>query len=141
MPEEITFLTAIDEASDKIIKLADAIWDNPETAFREYKSSEALISFLGSEGFTVATGVAGLPTAFIASFGSGHPEIGFIAEFDALPGISQQAMQPRPVRLEGTENGHGCGHHLYAGDAVAAALAVKAYLLSSGAKGTVKVLG
>ena len=141
MPEENSFLTAIDAASDKINKLADTIWDNPETAFREYKSSEALISFLRSEGFTVEVGVAGLPTAFIASFGSGHPEIGFIAEFDALPGISQQALKPLPVKLEGIENGHGCGHHIYAGDAVAAALAVKAYLLSSGAKGTVKVLG
>ena len=127
-----SFLSAIDRNQESIIALADTIWDNPETAFREFKSSEAITSFLTERGFTVAKGVAGLPTAFIASFGNGHPEIGFIAEFDALPGISQQAMVPTQKRLEGVVNGHGCGHHLYAGDAVAAALAVQEYLRQSG---------
>ncbi len=138
---ENSFLTAIDNEQEAIIALADTIWHNPETAFRETKSSEAIVSFLTDRGFTIAKGVAGLPTAFIASFGSGHPEIGFIAEFDALAGLSQQAGIAHQAKQPGTSDGHGCGHHLYAGDAVAAALAVQDYLRQSGASGTVKVLG
>ncbi|MBQ7652628.1 MAG: amidohydrolase, partial [Victivallales bacterium] len=136
-----SFLSAIDRSQDSIIALADTIWDNPELAFREFKSSEAISSFLTERGFTVSKGVAGLPTAFIASYGQGHPEIGFIAEFDALSGLSQQAGLPYQAKQPGISDGHGCGHHLYAGDAVAAALAVQDYLRQSGRPGTVKVLG
>lgn len=136
-----SFLSAIDRNQESIIALADTIWDNPELAFREFKSSEAITSFLAEKGFSVAKGVAGLPTAFIASYGQGHPEIGFIAEFDALSGLSQQAGLPYQAKRPGITDGHGCGHHLYAGDAVAAALAVQEYLRKSGKTGTVKVLG
>ena len=141
MTANLEFLTEIDRRQDELIRLADTVWENPETAFREVKSSQALISFLRSEGFTVEEGVAGLPTAFIASFGSGHPEIGFIAEFDAIDGLSQEAMATVKKKLDGVRNGHGCGHHFYCAGAVAAALAVKRYLLESGVQGTVKVLG
>ena len=141
MTEDISFLNAIDNASDRLIQLADTIWDNPETAFREFKSSAAIKTFLRNEGFHIEENVANIPTAFIASFGSGHPEVGFIAEFDALSGLSQQSLKPFQIKQEGTVDGHGCGHHIYAGDACAAALAVKAYLVASGSKGTVKVLG
>ena len=133
-------LSVIDEKSDALIKLAATVWENPETAFKEFKSSSALKEFLKSEGFTVTEGQGGIPTAFVASFGSGKPEVGFIAEFDALSGLSQKALATHPEALPGVENGHGCGHHIYGGDAVAAALAVKKYL-QSGKPGTVKVLG
>ena len=133
-------LSVIDEKREALTGLAATVWENPETAFREFKSSAALKEFLKAEGFTVAEGQGGIPTAFVASFGSGKPEVGFIAEFDALSGLSQKALATHPEPLPGVENGHGCGHHLYGGDAVAAALAVKKYL-QSGKPGTVKVLG
>ena len=133
-------LSVIDDRSDALIKLATAVWETPETAFREFKSAAVLKEFLKAEGFTVTEGQGGIPTAFVASFGSGKPEVGFIAEFDALSGLSQKALATRPEPLPGVENGHGCGHHIYGADAVAAALAVKKYL-QSGKPGTVKVLG
>ena len=135
------FLSIIDRKRQELFALADTIWENPEILFQEYKSSEALTSYLEANGFEIERNVAGLPTAFIASYGSGHPEIGFIAEFDAIANLSQQAGVPTQVKQSGVEHGHGCGHHLYGGNAVAAALAVQEYLKNSGKPGTVKVLG
>ncbi len=135
------FLNTIDSKQNELNKLADVLWENPETAFKEFKSMAALTSYLKENDFTIEDNIADIPTAFIASFGSGHPEIGFIAEFDALAGLSQQANVPFPAKEPGVEDGHGCGHHLYGTGAVAAALAVKDYLLKSGKPGTVKVLG
>ena len=137
---EKSCLSVIDEKQEALTGLAATVWSNPETAFREFKSSAALKDFLKLEGFTVAEGQGGIPTAFVASFGSGKPEVGFIAEFDALSGLSQKGLATRPEALPGVENGHGCGHHIYGAGAVAAALAVKKYL-QTGKSGTVKVLG
>ena len=89
---DMEFLKTIDAKQDEIIKLADTIWENPELAFKEYKSSEALTSYLKANGFSIESNIGGLPTAFIASYGSGHPQIGFIAEFDAIANQSQLAM-------------------------------------------------
>ena len=136
-----SFLSVIDSEKENLIKLSDYIWENPELAFHEFKSSAALIAFLKERGFTIEQGIGGLPTSFIASYGSGHPEIGFIGEFDALAGLSQQAMVPEQKKQPGVENGHGCGHHFYGVSAVAAALAVQQYLKESGQSGTVKMLG
>ena len=91
---EKEFLNTIDRKAGEITALADTIWENPELAFQEYKSEAALVSYLKSQGFTVEENIAGIPTAFIASFGSGHPEIGFIAEFDALAELSQKSLVP-----------------------------------------------
>ena len=141
MSKEPEFLSVIDTESENLIRLADTVWDNPELAFKEVKSSAALKDFLKARGFTIQEGLGGLPTSFIASYGSGHPEIGFIGEFDALSGLSQQAMVPEQRKQPGMVDGHGCGHHLYGAGAVAAALAVQQYLKTSGKPGTVKVLG
>ena len=138
---DMEFLKTIDAKQDEIIKLADTIWENPELAFKEYKSSEALTSYLTANGFTIESNIGGLPTAFIASYGSGHPQIGFIAEFDAIANQSQLAMVPEQKKDPNCVHGHACGHHLYGGGAVAAALAVQAYLKKTGKTGTVKVLG
>ena len=135
------FLSAIDNKQDEIIKLADTIWENPEIAFKEYKSSAAIIDYLKENDFRIEDNIGGIPTAFIASYGSGHPEIGFIAEFDAISDLSQLAQVAEQKKDPNTVHGHACGHHLYAGGAVAAALAVQAYLKKSGKTGTVKVLG
>lgn len=138
---DMDFLSVIDAKKDEIIKLADTVWENPETAFKEYKSSAAIISYLKENGFSVETNIGGLPTAFIASYGSGHPEIGFITEFDAISDLSQVALIAEPKRDPERQHGHACGHHIYCGNAVAAALAVQAYLKKSGKPGTIKVLG
>lgn len=138
---ELDFLSVIDERKEEIIQLADTIWENPETAFKEFVSSSAIISFLKKHGFSVEENIGGIPTAFIASFGSGHPEIGFIAEFDAISDLSQKAQVPVQEKDPCCVHGHACGHHIYAGNAVAAALGVQAYLQKTGRKGTVKVLG
>ena len=135
------FLSTIDTKQDEIIKLADTIWENPEIAFKEYKSSGAIISYLKANGFTVEENIGGIPTAFIASYGSGHPEIGFIAEFDAIADLSQVAQVAVQQKDPSCVHGHACGHHLYGAGAVAAALAVQTYLKASGKSGTVKVLG
>ncbi len=106
----------------------------------EYRSSAALASYLECSGFKVERGAAGLPTAFIGVFGSGEPVIGFLAEYDALPGLSQQAVSvQKPVR-EGAP-GHGCGHNLYGTATAAAAVAVKDVMARHRIKGTLKVFG
>ncbi|MBR2723523.1 MAG: amidohydrolase [Lentisphaeria bacterium] len=137
----IDFLSAIDAKQDEIIKLADTIWENPEIAFKEYKSSAAIISYLKENDFEIEDNIGGIPTAFIASYGSGHPEIGFIAEFDAISDLSQAAQVAVQQKDPNCVHGHACGHHLYGAGAVAAALAVQNYLKKTGKKGTVKVLG
>ena len=138
---DMEFLSVIDAKKDEIVKLADTIWESAEIAFKEYKSFEALTSYLRENGFRIEDNIGGLPTAFIASYGSGHPEIGFIAEFDAISDLSQVAQVPVQKKDPARRHGHACGHHIYGGNAVAAALAVQAYLKKTGKQGTVKVLG
>ena len=89
---DMEFLSTIDRKQDELIKLADTIWEYAEVAFKEYKSAAALTSYLKENDFEIEENVGGLPTAFIASYGSGHPEIGFIAEFDAISDLSQIAQ-------------------------------------------------
>ena len=83
---------AIERDSAELIKISDAIWRHAETSLEEVRSSEELAGLLSSRGFTVKRGIAGMPTAFIASFGKGSPVIGILGEFDALPGISNQIL-------------------------------------------------
>ena len=92
-------------------KLQKTIWANPELGFLEYNSSKLLQDHLRENGFKVEAGIAGMPTAFVATYGSGSPTIGFLAEFDALPGLSQDTVAYRKPRREG-EPGQGCGHNL-----------------------------
>jgi aminobenzoyl-glutamate utilization protein B len=95
---------------------------------------------LKEEGFTIETGVAGIPTAFTATFGSGTPVIGVLGEYDALPGFSQDAV-PFKKDLPGNTNGHACGHHLFGSASAAAAIAVKNWLKTTGRKGTIRFYG
>lgn len=110
-----------------------------EVGYHEYRSSEALCAHLEENGFSVERGVASLPTAFVASFGSGGPVIGFLAEYDALPGLAQKTV-PYSCVPEGGGAGHGCGHNLLGTAAVAGAVAVSKWL-AQGHPGTVKVFG
>ena len=121
-------------------KLALAIWDLAEVCYQETRSSVLLQRYLTDAGFDVETGVAGMPTSFVASYGEGQPVIGILAEFDALPGISQTAVPERNLR-EDRASGHACGHHLFGAGSVSAAIAVKHWLQDNPRTGTIRVYG
>lgn len=135
-------LTAHIEAyAPRMSALSRTIWAHPELAFREFKTSAALIEALEAEGFGVTAGVAGMPTAFVATFDNGPgPVMAFLAEMDALPGFSQAATACRQP-AEGTEAGHACGHHLFGVGAVGAAVGLARWMRETGVPGTVKVYG
>ena len=121
--------------------VADQLWNNPELSMQEYASSKALTNLLKGNGFEVEEGVADMPTAFIASYGSGRPVIGVNAEYDALPGLSQspESLSKEPV-VPGAP-GHGCGHNLLGTAGVKAAIAVKNAVKKYDLPGTIRVLG
>lgn len=104
-------LACIERHKAEIIALSDQVWRLAETALLETQSAKLLADYAEAQGFKVERGVAGLPTAFVASFGQGHPIIGVLGEYDALPGLSQKAV-PRKEALEPGAPGHGCGHNL-----------------------------
>ncbi len=120
--------------------IAQQIWDYHELGYQETKSSALLQEVLTEAGFSIEKGVAKIPTAFIASYGSGKPIIGILAEFDALPGVSQAAVPVREELVKGG-NGHACGHHLFGTGSTAAAIAIKDWLISSGKSGTIRLYG
>ncbi|MGE0622241.1 MAG: amidohydrolase [Pseudomonadales bacterium] len=136
--EEI--LALVDSRLDTGTALADRIWEYAEMGYLETRSSEALQAPLAARGFRMQTGVAGIPTAFVASYGRGKPVIGILAEFDALPGLSQAAVPQRQPREAGAP-GHACGHHLFGAASITAGLAVADWLDASGRAGTVRVYG
>lgn len=121
-------------------KIALQIWSNAELGYKEVKSSALLQKTLKDNGFSLETGVAGMPTAFIATYGSGSPVIAILAEYDALPGLSQQAV-PEKKSVDGISSGHGCGHHLFGTASVAAGVEIKKLIASGYLKGTIKVYG
>ena len=122
------------------VALASDLWNFAELGYLEEKSSQRLSTYLEERGFAVERGVAGIPTAFLATFGSGAPTLGILAEFDALPGLSQAAKPVREPVAEGAP-GHACGHHLFGAASVAAGAAVARWLEAGGHGGTVRVYG
>jgi len=135
------YLNVIENKRDTVLEVADGIWENAETAFREFKSSALLSGALEKEGFLVSRGICGIPTAFTATYGKGHPAMGVLAEFDALSGLSQEAGIAEPCpRKDQPDTGHGCGHNLFAGGSFAAVLAIKAYIEETGT-GSVTLFG
>jgi aminobenzoyl-glutamate utilization protein B len=133
-------LVGIDQRYAEYRDIAQQIWNFSEVGYKEEKSSALLKGMLEKEGFRVESGVAGIPTAFVASYGSGSPVIGILAEYDALPGLSQQAI-PEKKPAEDRQSGHGCGHHLFGTASVAAGIELKNQLQKKGWKGTIKVFG
>ena len=121
-------------------EVALRIWDWAEVGYQEEKSSGLLQEQLTAGGFSVEAGVAGMPTGFIGEWGSDGPVIGILAEFDALPGVSQAAV-PEPMEREGVGAGHACGHHLFGTASVAAGLAIRDWLERSGSPGRIRVYG
>jgi aminobenzoyl-glutamate utilization protein B len=123
-------LTSIESRAQQLTDLSDHIWDLAEVGYQETLSSNALKNALLTEGFSIETGVASIPTAFVASYGSGQPVIAIMGEFDALPGISQAAV-PVVQKIDGKKAAHACGHHLFGAGSVGAAIAVKEWLGSN----------
>lgn len=130
----------LDEHTDQFTEMADRIWEKPEVMWEEFFASQLQADFLENAGFAVTRDVAGMNTAFIAEWGTGSPIIGFIGEYDALPGLSQQRKPVQVAQVEGGP-GHGCGHNLLGSGALAAAVAVQNWLQSAGLAGTVRYYG
>ncbi len=135
----------IDEAVEKkqafFNDVSDKVWGYAEAGMKEYRSAEYMEEAMRKQGFEVKTDISGIPTAFIATAGSGKPIIGFLGEYDALPGLSQEAGCPVKTELEAGAYGHGCGHNILGAAAMAAATALKDYLEENHLPGTVRFYG
>lgn len=132
-------LKNLDKKSEAYGSIAQNIWEFAEMGYLEENSSALLQKTLSDEGFSINKGVAGIPTAFIAEYGTGGPVIAILGEFDALPGLSQQAV---PEKLSaGKAAGHACGHHLFGTASTAAAIAVKDWMQANDFKGTIRFYG
>ncbi len=126
---------------DEICRVSDMIWDFNELSFREHNSAKLLMDELQKKGFTITCPIADIPTSFSASYGSGHPVIGFLAEYDSLVGLSQKADCTEQAPITDGGNGHGCGHHLLGAGCYGAAIAVKDYIEKNNIPGTVILFG
>jgi aminobenzoyl-glutamate utilization protein B len=133
-------IKSIDSKYEQYSTTAKKIWDFAEVGFQENQSSALLQKTLKDAGFSVQNNVAGMPTAFIASYGTGKPVIGILGEFDALPGVSQDAA-PELKPIPNKTAGHACGHHLFGVASSAAAIAVKDWLIANRKSGTIRLYG
>ena len=138
-----TIQNLVSAKADTAIALAKEIWGYAELSYEEVRSSSALIAALKKEGISIEEGIAGIPTAFTATFsrGSGKPVVGFLAEYDALSGLSQKAACPVQEPIQEGGDGHGCGHNLLGAGSYAAAVALKDYLEKENKDGTVIFFG
>ena len=139
-PAKLAAVNSVDRHAAALTELSDRIWAYAEIAFREHRSAAALADFAQAQGFRVERGVAGMPTAFVASYGQGRPVIGVMGEYDALPGLSQKAL-PNPVPLVEGAAGHGCGHNLFGAASLGAAIAIKEQIAAGRLRGTVVFFG
>jgi aminobenzoyl-glutamate utilization protein B len=133
-------IASVEKHKEKLIQLSDSIWALAETAFEESGSSKLLADYAEQNGMTVTRGVANIPTAFIATYGSGKPVISVLGEFDALPGLSQNTTPTKDPRIDGAP-GHGCGHNMFGAASLGAAIAIKEQIEAGNIKGTVKFFG
>jgi aminobenzoyl-glutamate utilization protein B len=133
-------IKSVESKKPDLTGMSDKIWAYAETALKEKQSSKLLADYAEAQGFKVDRGVAGLPTAFIASYGTGKPVIGILGEYDALPGISQKAMPTKePLAVGG--GGHGCGHNLFGVASLAAAISIKELIQQGKLRGTIRFYG
>jgi len=131
----------VDRLTGTIDEISDTLWEYAELGLKEYKSAAYLTRQLEQAGFQVERGVAGMQTAFVATYGSGRPVIGVLAEYDALPGVGNQPVPERMPREDGITSGHGCGHNLFAAASVGAAIALKRVMEKRAVTGTLKLFG
>jgi len=130
----------VEENRDLLLDVHDYMWENPEVGLQELKAAERITGILEEHGFDVERGVAGMPSAFVATCGGGEPVIGIMGELDALPGLSQKKVPHKEPIKEGAP-GHGCGHHGYATAALGGALAAKKAMMEEDIEGTIKYFG
>ncbi|GMN08680.1 M20 family metallopeptidase [Croceitalea sp. MTPC9] len=133
-------IASVEKHEAELIKISDSIWELAETAFNESESSRILADYAEKNGLNVTRGVADIPTAFTATYGSGKPVISILGEFDALPGLSQKT-EPTKNPLKDGAPGHGCGHNMFGTSSLGSAIAVKELIEAGKLKGTVKFLG
>jgi aminobenzoyl-glutamate utilization protein B len=139
-PNKQAAVASIDRHRPEMVDLANKVWAFAETALKETRSSKVLADYAEAQGFKVERGVAGMPTAFVASYGEGKPVIAILGEYDALPGISQKA-QPTKEPLEAGAPGHGCGHNLFGAASLGAATALKELIAAGKLHGTIRFYG
>jgi aminobenzoyl-glutamate utilization protein B len=138
--EKQAVIESVESHRERMIEISDQIWAFAETALEEIRSSRVLADEAEKQGFEVERGVAEMPSAFIATYGSGKPIIGILGEFDALPGLSQKvSVEKEP--LEPGKPGHGCGHNLFGTASLGAAVAIKELMQEGKLKGTVRFYG
>ena len=133
-------LASVEKHQQELIKISDSVWAFAEIAMREHKSAKVLADYAEAQGFKVTRGVAEIPTAFIAEFGSGNPIIGILGEFDALPGLSQKAQPTKEALVTGAA-GHGCGHNMFGAASLGAAVSIKELIAAGKLKGTIRFYG
>ncbi len=141
MDNRNTLWREVDTLKERFIALSDRVWGMPEVCYTEARSCAEHTAELKAQGFRVTENVAGIPTAVIGEAGEGGPVIGFMGEYDALPGLSQEAGVATHTPLEPNGHGHGCGHNLLGSAALLAATAVKNWLAASGLPGRVRYYG
>ncbi len=134
-------MAEVEALSGDIHRMAFALWDFSETALLEHRSAGVLAAALAQEGFTVERGVSGMPTAFVATYGTGTPVIGVLAEYDALPGVGNAPVPERRRRDDGVTSGHGCGHNLFGAGSVGGAIALKRVMEAQRLPGTIRLYG
>jgi len=137
---KLAAVSSVDRHAADLAALSDRIWAYAEIALREHKSAAALADFAERAGFRVQLGVAGMPTAFVATYGQGRPVIGVMGEYDALPRLSQKATAEKTPLVEGAA-GHGCGHNLFGAASLGAAIAIKEQIAAGKLRGTVIFFG
>ncbi|MFW9847056.1 MAG: amidohydrolase [Candidatus Thorarchaeota archaeon] len=130
----------ISKNKTQMIEVSDKVWEFAELGLMEFKSSEAISKTLEEHGFSIERGIADMPTAFLASWGSGSPIIAINGEYDALPGLSQKPVAEQDPLVEGAP-GHGCGHNIHGASGMAGAIAVKMAMVKYNIKGTIKFFG
>jgi|GEM_PF-2869420 len=140
LANDTAILDKMDARYDQTADVAQKLWDWAEVGYQEEKSSALLKDTLAAQGFSVKSGVADIPTAFIAEYGKGGPVIAILAEYDALPGINQDA-QPERAQIDGKDVAHACGHNLFAAGSLGAALGLKDWLETTGTPGRIRLYG
>ncbi len=140
-PIQQDILRCLDEMRPELVAVNQDIWTFAELGLQEHRSAARLAGVLKKAGFRVKEGVSDMPTAFVAEYGSGTPIIGILAEYDALPELSQQAGDPARHPISGQNAGHGCGHCALGTAAVGAAVAVKEAIDKHHLKGTIRLYG
>jgi aminobenzoyl-glutamate utilization protein B len=140
MGSQEIILNQLNDQDEKLTYIAQEIWEHPQVALQETFASSLLAQELEADGFSIEWGVGQMPTAFVATWGEGKPIIGFLGEYDALPGLSQKvASMKDPIEADGP--GHGCGHNLFGTACMGAVMALKAAMVQENIKGTIRFYG